>query len=378
MGRGHQRTEGRASPTAGDLAAAALIAVAAATMPRSDVSPSDRGAQQQRPEPGPATTQDGRLGRIDLALQRRPVTAFPLAVIRKFSDDRAGRLAALIAYYGFFSVFPAMLALVTVLGFVLEGDPGLRADIADSALAQFPIVGDSIAETVRNPLSGSPWALAIGLGGALWAGMGTVQASQDAMNEVWAVERVDYPGFVGKRVRSLAMLVLLGLMLVASTGITQLIQVLDAGVLAVIGLFGGSAVVDIALFALSYRILTVADVSWREVLPGACFAGVAYVLLQYVGGLYVEHTVDGATETYGTFAVVIGMLSWIFLIAQVLMLGAEVNTVAARRLWPRSLFGGPATAGDRRSYAAQATSQRMDQAMDVDVAFEHEDAGRAP
>ena len=297
-------------------------------------------------------------------------------MLRKFGDDRAGRLAALIAYYGFFSVFPAMLALVTVLGFVLERNPGLRADIAGSALAQFPIVGDSIAATVSTPLAGNPVALAVGLFGAVWAGMGTVQACQDAMNEVWAVERADYPGFVGKRVRSVAMLILLGLMLVVSTGVTQLIQILDAGALTAVALFAVSLVLDVALFAVAYRILTVADVGWRTVFAGALFAGAGYVILQYGGGLYVDRTISGASETYGTFAVVIGMLSWIFLIAQVLMLGAELNTVVAQRMWPRSLFGQPATAGDRRSHAAQATSQRMDEAMDVDVEFAPVDSNR--
>jgi YihY family inner membrane protein len=357
-------------PLVGDLAAAALIAVAAATMPRTAAAPAERA------DPGPATTKDGWLGRLDLAQQRHRLTSFPIAVLRKFGDDRGGRLAALIAYYGFFSVFPAMLAFVTTLGFVLERDPGLRADIAGSAVAQFPVVGESIAASVSTPLAGNPLALVVGLLGALWAGMGTVQACQDAMNEVWAVERVEYPGFVGKRLRSAAMLALLGTMFVVSTGLTQLIQILELGVFGAIGVFAASLSLDVALFCVAYRLLTVADVSWRDVFPGAAFAGSAYVALQYVGGLYVNHTVNGATDTYGTFAVVIGMLSWIFLIAQVLMLGAEVNTVAARRMWPRSLFGQPATAGDRRSHAAQATSQRMDRAMDVDVDFHPVDPDR--
>ena len=349
---------------AGDLAAAALIAVAAATMPRT----SD-GAPATAAPVGPATSKRGWLGRLDLAQQRRPVTSFPVAVVRKFGDDRGGRLAALIAYYGFFSVFPAMLAFVTALGFLLERNPGVRADIADSAVAQFPVVGDSIAATVGSPLTGNPLALTVGLLGAVWAGMGTVQACQDAMNAVWAVERVEYPNFLAKRLRSAAMLVLLGVMLVLSTGLTQLVQLVDPGVFGAIGLFAASLALDIGLFCVAYRLLTVADVGWRTVLPGAVFAGVVYVALQFVGGLYVTRTVNGASETYGTFAVVIGMLSWIFLIAQVFVIGAEINTVAARRMWPRSLFGDPATAGDRRSHAAQATSQRMDREMDVDVDF---------
>lgn len=350
---------------AGDVAAVALIAVAAATMP-----PATERRSRPRPRDAePATAKTGLLGRVDLALQRHPATSVPIAVVRKFGDDRAGRLAALIAYYGFFSLFPAMLALVTVLGFVLEHNEDLRTDIADSALAQFPIVGDSIAQSLGSSLSGNPLALTIGLAGALWAGMGTVQACQDAMNEVWNVERVRYPSFVGKRLRSLAMLVVLGLMLVASTGLTQVVQIVTAGPWTSVGVAVGSIALNVGLFTVAYRVLTVADVAWRAAVPGAVVAGIAYTALQFLGGLYVSHVLNGASDTYGTFAVVIGLLSWIFLIAQVLMVGAEINTVRAGRLWPRSLFGPPATAGDRRSHAAQASSQRMDETMQVDVAF---------
>lgn len=367
MAVAHHRGRRQDGGAAGDLAAAALLAAAAIT---STIAP------HHKPDPGPAqraepnTSKTGLLGRLDLAQQRNRYVSFAVGVIRKFSDDRAGRLAALIAYYGFFSVFPAMLALVTVLGFVLEDDPGLRADIADSALAQFPIVGDSIAESVSSPLTGNPVALVIGLVGAVWAGMGMVQACQDAMNEVWTVERAHYPGFVGKRVRSLTMLLLFGTLLVVSTSVAQLIHVVASGVVTAVLLFIASIALNVLLFMVAYRVLTVADVTWRMVLPGAVFSGTVFTLAQYLGGLYVSRTLDGATETYGTFAVVIGLLSWIFLLAQVMVLGAEVNTVAARRLWPRSLFTDPATKGDRRSHASQATSQRMDREMQVDVTFE--------
>lgn len=318
----------------------------------------------------PATSKSGLLGRLDLFQQRNRVTSFAVGVVKKFGDDRAGRLAALIAYYGFFSIFPALLALVTVLGFVLEGNTSLRNDIADSALAQFPIVGDSIAQTISSPLSGNTFALVIGLAGAIWAGMGMVQACQDAMNEVWSVDRADYPGFLRKRLRSILMLTLVVVLLVLSTGLSQLIAVLAPGVAGTALLFVATVALNIAVFMVGYRVLTVAEVSWLQVLPGAVFGGAGYTAIQYLGGIYVTRTLNGASETYGTFAVVIGLLSWIFLIAQVLMLGAEINTVVDKRMWPRSLFTEPVTRGDRRSHAEQATAQRMDDAMVVDVEFQ--------
>src|SRR6266498_5469892 len=102
--------------------------------------------------------------RIDAFQQRHPALAFPFGVVKKFGDDQAGNLAALIAYYGFFSLFPLLLVFVTVLGFVLEGNSDLQDSILHSALAQFPVIGDQIRSNVHS-LSGSGLSLAVGIAG---------------------------------------------------------------------------------------------------------------------------------------------------------------------------------------------------------------------
>src|SRR5665213_1266582 len=81
---------------------------------------------------------------FDRAQQRRRWLAIPVAVVKKFGDDQAGGLAALVAYYAFFSLFPLLLVFLTVLGFVLQGDPGTQNSIRHSVLSQFPIVGTKI------------------------------------------------------------------------------------------------------------------------------------------------------------------------------------------------------------------------------------------
>ena len=103
---------------------------------------------------------------IDRWQRRHAAAAVPVAVVRKFLDDRASSLAALIAYYAFFSLFPLLLVLVSVLGFVLQDDPTLRDDVLDSALARIPVVGAQLEDDIE-PLTGSEAALAIGLAGAL-------------------------------------------------------------------------------------------------------------------------------------------------------------------------------------------------------------------
>jgi len=359
----------------GTAAAATLLVVAAlkAQRPRV-VDPPAIAPDAIAPVPTadarvPSTTKGGLLGRIDLFQQHRTALAFPVAVLRKFSDDRAGRLAALMAYYSFFSVFPALLALVTILGFVLEGHPAWRDNIADSALAQFPIIGDSIGDAVRHPLTGSPLPLIIGILGAVWAGLAAMQAAQDAQNEVWDVPRSKYPNYLRKHVRSLAMLVLIGVLLIISTGVGQLAGLVVHGIGLGVLVIVASLLFNVVVFAVAFRVLTVAHVTWQQVFPGACVGAVAYTVLQFVGRYYVERSLQGATNTYGTFAIVIGLISWIFLIAQMVMIAAEVNVVAAKRLWPRSLFGEPATVSDRRSVAAQAEAEQIHAIEHVDVEF---------
>ena len=78
---------------------------------------------------------------VDRAQQRWRWAAFPVAVIKKFGDDSAGNLAALIAYYGFVALFPLLLVFATVLEYVLHGDPALRQRMLTSAVADFPSSG---------------------------------------------------------------------------------------------------------------------------------------------------------------------------------------------------------------------------------------------
>jgi membrane protein len=110
---------------------------------------------------------------VDDFQQRHRWLAFPVAVVKKYGEDQAGHRAALLAYYGFFSLFPLLLVAVTVLGFVLQGQSDLGQRIVDSAVAQFPVIGDEISGTVsQSRLRGSGLALAVGLGLALWGGLG--------------------------------------------------------------------------------------------------------------------------------------------------------------------------------------------------------------
>jgi membrane protein len=290
-------------------------------------------------------------------------------VIKKFGDDRAGNLAALIAYYGFFSMFPLLLVFVTVVSFVARGNPQLQQRIVDSALSQFPVIGHQIANNV-HALKGSTVALTLGVVGALWGGMGVVQAAQNAMNAVWNVPYKQQPNLLKSRLRALIMLGVLGAAVIGSVVLSGLGS--SGGglgvVLKVIAVVAGFAL-NLGLFLAAYRVLTVEELSWADVFPGAIIAAALWSALQYLGTYYVGHQLKSASEIYGFFAVVIGLLSWIYIGAQLTLLCAEINVVRKRRLWPRSLVQPPLTEPDKRALELLAKEEERRPEEKVEVRF---------
>lgn len=306
---------------------------------------------------------------VDAVHRRHPAVAFPYAVIKKFGEDRAGQLAALIAYYTFFSIFPLLLAFTTIVGLALSSHPDLQSQLLDSAVGQFPVIGDQLRTDVGG-IPGSGLALAVGLVLALWAGMGAVMAMRNAMDGVWNVPMRDRPGFVPSRLRALAMLAVFGVAVVAITVAGNLVRaVSDAGAVQDLNSFVVSALLGAGLFLAAFAVLTTAEVAWRDLLPGAILAGLAWAVLQLVGAAFVRHQVQGAAATSGVFALVLGLLSWLFVQAQVTVLAAEVNVVRRERLWPRSLTGRDLTAGDQAALRRYAEVEQRIEGETVTVAL---------
>jgi YihY family inner membrane protein len=310
------------------------------------------------------------LRRTDDFQRTHAALAFPFAVLKKFGDDRASQLAALISYYGFFSLFPLLLLFVTVVALVVRDDPVLRQRLLDSAVSQFPIVGTRIGRTI-DQLTKSSFTLSVGIIGALWSGTAVVAAAQHAMDEVWDVPRVERPGLVGRLTRAFLLLFVFGASIVLSTFLagTGGETGWNATLLKTISL-AGTVLVSVAVFAFAYRVLTVAHVSWREVLPGAVVAAIAWTALLMLGSWLVDRQIRHASQVYGFFAIVIGLLAWISLAAQVFLLAAEINVVRARRLWPRSLMAPPLADEDREVLASQAEEERARPEERVEVKFE--------
>jgi YihY family inner membrane protein len=297
-----------------------------------------------------------RLERLDHYQQRHHKSGIAFATFKKFSEDQSSNLASMIAFWAFFSIFPLLLALVTILGYTLPG--GTRITVLTNIAAYFPLLDPK----TLHGLTGSWWPVTFGLALALWSGTSVTRTTEQAFNSVWEIKRVDQPGFVDKLKSSLLALMTIGLGLVLSLVISTLATGTSAGVQVswwqrILG-HVIAIVLDVGIFVAAFRLLTAKKVGIHDVLPGAVLAGVAFWVLQLISSFIIANRLNSAQSTYGTFTTVIVMLWWFYLEAQITLLSAQLNVVLKERLHPRSLVGGPETEADHRvleAYAEEAT-----------------------
>lgn len=318
--------------------------------------------------------------RIDAFQRKHRVLGFPIAVIYKFFDDSGAYLAALMTYYGFVSLFPLLLLLSTLLSFVLRNNPGLQQHIVDSAVGQFPLVGDQLKDPKR--LSGGVGGVVAGIAFATYGGLGVGQAVQYAMNTAWAVPRNERPNPIFARFRSLLLIGCAALVLLTTTVVS-----------ALGGLFSGGAaqimlwaipivtlVVNTLIFIGIYRHGSSRKLSPLQVLPGSILAALGWSLLQTYGFRYVAHVVRraSATNASGTnfiFATVLGLLAFIYLASLITVLCVQINVVLDKKLYPRALLtpftdNVVLTGGDRRTYTAIAKAHQHKGFERIDVSFD--------
>jgi YihY family inner membrane protein len=307
---------------------------------------------------------------LDRFQQRHTVLGFPFGVAKKFGEDQAGKHAALLAYYGFLSLFPLLLVFVTVLGYVLANNQQLEQQVIDTLVGQFPVMGTQVKDSVAT-IQGSGIGLVVGILGTLWGGLGITQSAQDAMNAVWNIPRRLRPSYWLRLARGLGFLLLLAAAVVGATVLAQLGRI-QAGILGRLPLVG-SLLLNLLLLLVLFQVLTGMWVPWRRLLPGAVCGAVSWSTLQTLGVLIVDRQLQRANLIYGVFAVVLVLLSWMYLSAQLLLYAAEINVVLTRRLWPRSLLQPPLTEPDRRVLTALAETEERRPGQTVEVRFSAED-----
>ncbi len=309
--------------------------------------------------------------RADSFQQRHVVIAFPWAVMQKFGNDQAGSKATLMAYYGLFALFPLLLLLATVLGFALSGNAALRDQLINSALGNFPVIGDQLRSEV-HPLEGNTTALVIGIAGTVYGTLGIGFASQNAMNTVWNLPFVHWPTWWKRYLRTFGIIGLLGLAVVSSTALAAVATVVAHGTGAAVLATTASALVNLGLFLLAFMVLTAEPLRIRDVALGAILATVFWETLQLIGTWYVTRGLQKASPIYGVFAVVITLLSWLYLGSQLTLWAAEINVVLRYRLWPRSVTQPPLTKADRLVYMRLAQMEVRRPEVEVTTSFTDE------
>lgn len=305
--------------------------------------------------------------------RRHPVLGFPLAVIYKFVDDQGGYLAALIAYYAFVSLFPLLLLASTILGIVLAGNPELQQQILDSALSQIPIIGQDVGEPER--IGGGTLGLVVGVVGSLYGGLGVAVAVQNAMNTAWAVPKNLRPDPIFARVRGLALLSTVGVAVLAITAVNVASSAGYFGRISGVVVLVAVLMLNVVVFVVAFRLATARSLSLTDVLPGAIVAGVIWQLLQTFGGVYIKYVVSRASVTNGVFAVVLGVLAFMYIAAVLVVIAVEINVVRVDRLYPRALLTPftddvQLTEGDRLTYTGQAEAQRSKGFEEIEVTFD--------
>jgi len=246
-----------------------------------------------------------------------------------YQQHRSANAAALIAYYGFLTLFPALLLATTVLGFVLDNNPTLRADIVDTAIAQIPIIGREVL-TETGGLTGSTLAIMIGILGAVWGATRAFVALQDALDNIWEVPLHERHNLVIRRLHGIVGLLTIAAGQLATVALTSIASYANVGLVTQLFIALSAVVVNSAVIGTMFRYLTAAPATWKMVRFGAIAAGVGFTLLQLAGTNIVARLLSGAQGVYGTFASVLALTAWISLHATIALFSAEVNATRHR------------------------------------------------
>jgi uncharacterized BrkB/YihY/UPF0761 family membrane protein len=305
------------------------------------------------------------MGALDRWQRRTGWTGVPYAVVKKFGDDNANLVVVALAWYGFTAIFPLLLVVLTLFGYV--GLESIGTSILRT-LHQFPVIGSSFNPENPHALHGSAAGLVIGLLGSLYGAQGVTQTAQQAMAMVWNIPQVERTGFLPRLGRSLAGLITIGSAFLINAAITSYATGGTTNYAIRIPVLAGLLILNIALYFATFTLLTAKVVGPRGHLPGAILGGIAFTALITIGTGLVNHQLKHSSAAYGAFGAVIGIVAFLLLLAKLSIYAAELNPVLSRRLYPRALpLGGDPTEADRRVLSAlvHAEQRRDDQVIGV-------------
>ncbi|MGH8969677.1 MAG: YihY/virulence factor BrkB family protein, partial [Actinomycetes bacterium] len=305
-------------------------------------------------------------GRVRVARSRRPALDHAIRAYDRYTQVLGGQIAGALTFFGFLSFFPLIALAFSVLGYVAAGDPGVQDAVVRAVEDAFPgLVGSGGNQIdLQDVIDAKAGAGVIGILGLLYAGLGWVDALRDGLRRVFGTLDAEI-GFVRKKLVDLAVLLLLGLSLLASVAVTSAATAATTAVLGWVGLadsvvavallkvlsVGVALLADIVLFAILLSRLSGAQLPWRRVRGGALLAAVGFEALKLFGTFLVGRTTDN--PIYATFGVIVGLLVWISFASRVTVFAAAWTATEAFSLEPGDL-GEP---GSGRATALAASTE---------------------
>jgi uncharacterized BrkB/YihY/UPF0761 family membrane protein len=305
------------------------------------------------------------MGAVDGFQRRVRWVGVPYAVQKKFGDDNANLVAVALAWYGFTAIFPLLLVVVTVFGFIGKASIGTGLI---KTLHEFPVIGSSFNQGSSTSLHGSTIGLVIGLLGLIYGAQGVTQTAQLAMATVWNIPQDERTGFLPRLGRSLAGLITIGGAFLINAFVSGYLTGGTSNYAIRIPIIAGLLVINAALYFATFALLTAKVIGPRGLLPGAVLGAVVFTALITVGAGLVTHQLKHTSETYGTFGTVIGIVAFLLILAKLSLYAAELNPVLSRNLYPRALpLGGEPTEADLQvlSQLVHQEKRREDQAIGV-------------
>lgn len=310
---------------------------------------------------------------------------------KEWSDDKASRIAAAIAYYTVFSLAPVLVIIVAIAGFVL-GEEAAQGQIVGQISGA---VGEEAAGLIEGMIasaaagtSGGTLATIISVGLLIFGATGLFAQIQDALNTIWDVEPEKTSGLVATarakvidRLSSFLIVAVIGVLLIvavlASTVVSTIIANFSdlipgsANVLLVANWVISFAIVTL-LFAVIYKVLPDTDISWGDVWVGAAVTSVLFVIGKELIALYIGMASTGSV--YGAAGSLAVLLLFIYLSAQIILFGAEFTQVYANRFGSRLKAATASQPGAVVQTGAAGEQARPAQASQPEAGLEKEAA----
>jgi membrane protein len=266
---------------------------------------------------------------------RRVRSWLPVRVVSAYGASQASNYAAALAFSGLLAMFPMMLGALAIVGLLIR-DPALEEKLLTLLLQLFPNTAQpQLMEALSGVKQSAGWIGLVSLGGLIWSASGIFSTMEFALTQIFGTKQ---RGMLRQKAMGLVMMLLLVVALGVTAGANSLAALFPmAWVISLV--VGGSVMV--ALLVLLYRFVPNRTFRLKEVLPGAILAGVLIELLTLAFPLYqwVSHGFNTFGAQFGLFFL---LAAWLYMLSQVLLLGAVYNRFRLGEPTKKGLIASPA------------------------------------